>query len=177
MSSAALLAVGPGASLGLPLPQAVSQEVEQFLAAAGAVDGDAAMRLRALPAHLQRLVVERGPIAGTRNPSSVLISRIRDAEMGRLVPGPLGMGLGNPEVERVISQYGLDAKASATLRSLPPDQLRAALAIPLHEARNPSAFLMTQLAAPRPGGGFGDFLRMSTQPRDPTAIMMSQMRF
>mmetsp|Transcript_59628 Transcript_59628/g.138895 ORF Transcript_59628/g.138895 Transcript_59628/m.138895 type:complete len:164 (+) Transcript_59628:239-730(+) len=45
-------------------------------------DAEAAQRLRALPPQLQRAVVERGPLFGTRNPSSVLIMRIRDAEKG-----------------------------------------------------------------------------------------------
>lgn len=168
-----------GGVAGVP---AASQEVENFLLT-GQVDGEAAMRLRALPPHLQRVVMERGPIAGTRNPSSVLISRIRDAEMGRClgVSGLGGPSLGlpsvsNPSIERLISQHSLDAKAAAMLRGLTPDQQRVALEIPLHEARNPSAFIMTQLSQPRLTS-LGECSRLPHQPRDPTSVMISHLRF
>lgn len=58
------------------------EDVEAFLAA-NPVDPEAADRLRALPPHLQQAVVQRGPVADTRNPSAVLITRVRDAELQR----------------------------------------------------------------------------------------------
>lgn len=119
------------------------------------VDPEAATRLRSLPPHLQRVVMDRGPLMGTRNPSSVLIVRIRDAETGR---GGMMQGMGmaapppthmvNPNIERMIMMYNLDARAAGLLRSLPPQHQGAAADMPLHEARNPSAFVMAQLSAP-----------------------------
>merc|ERR1712032_215223 len=100
----------------------------------GGVDGESAQRLRMLPANYQRVVIERGPILGSRNPSSVLIARIRDVEMGRITAPPPGFGAsaltlggsGNPEIERLIKQYSLDASAAGMLRSLPLEKQRIA---------------------------------------------------
>jgi len=127
--------------------------VEQFLAISGA-DGESAQRLRMLPANYQRIVIERGPILGSRNPSSVLIARIRDVEMGRITAPPPGFGAsalsiggsGNPEIEKLIRQHNLDASAAGMLRGLPPEKQRIALQLPLHEVRNPSAMVMKELA-------------------------------
>jgi len=61
-------------------------------------------------------------------------------------------------------RYNLDARAATTLRMLKPDQQRAAAQLPLHEARNPSAFIMAQVAMRfhgHPGGGGGDGGRAS----------------
>jgi len=178
------------------VPLASSTELEQFLSAGG-VDGEAAVRLRALPPQLQRMVMDRGPVAGTRNPSSVVISRIKEVEALRLgspsfaglvgglgVPN-LGLGAGSsgggsgplgasPEIESLISTYSLDTQASAMLRRLSPEQQRLALKLPIQEARNPSAFIMTQLSMPRLLGT-GEASRLPTQPHDPTAMMISSM--
>lgn len=149
-----------------------TDEVEQFLML-NPVDPEAATRLRSLPPHLQRMVMERGPLAGTRNPSSVLIVRIRDAERGSATAAAHGLGLPappptfatDPAVERIIAQYNLDARAAGMLRSLPPDQQKAAADLPLHEARNPSAFVMAQLSLPKvpaaltTAGNLGGLLR------------------
>mmetsp|Transcript_71580 Transcript_71580/g.158295 ORF Transcript_71580/g.158295 Transcript_71580/m.158295 type:complete len:179 (+) Transcript_71580:1-537(+) len=163
----------PGAFQG-----ALSTEVEAFIQMSQ-VDAESAQRLRTLAPHLQRLVVDRGPVAGSRNPSSVLICRIRDAEMGRV--GTPGVGTGalaasaaaaafqppNPQIEALISRYKIDANASNFLRQLTPAKQKQACELPLHEARNPSAFIMTQLATP---GGV-QASRLPTQPRDPTASL------
>lgn len=194
--------IAPAPASGVPTPQsaifagppvvvplASSTELEQFLQAGG-VDGEAAVRLRQLPPQLQRLVMDRGPVAGTRNPSSVVISRIKEVEAMRLgaPPGALGaLGLGapglppgfgggnmtaNPEIEALISKYALDTQASSMLRRLSPEQQRLALKLPIQEARNPSAFIMTQLSMPRLMGT-GEASRLPTQPHDPTALMIS----
>jgi len=151
-STPASLGAMPASSLLNPL--ASSTEVEQFLAISGS-DGESAQRLRMLPANYQRIVMERGPILGSRNPSSVLIARIRDVEMGRITAPPPGFGgsnlmLGsssNPEIEKLIKQYNLDPSAAGMLRSLPPERQRIALQLPLHEVRNPSAMVMKEMAA------------------------------
>merc|ERR1712050_821348 len=118
------------------------------------------------------MVMDRGPVAGTRNPSSVVISRIKEVETLRLgappgVAGLLGLGAPSlaglpgampglagalavsPEIESLISTYSLDPQAASMLRRLTPEQQRLALKLPIHEARNPSAFVMTQLSMPR----------------------------
>lgn len=129
----------------------IAQEVEAFLNCAG-VDGEAAQRLRVMPAHQQRLVMNRGPIGGTRAPSAVLISRIRDAELGRTgppgsgnIPANGGAPSSNPEIEKLISKWNLDAKASFMLRSLPNDKHDLVLKISFEKARNPSAYVITQM--------------------------------
>lgn len=168
-------------------PQSSTQETELFLAAGG-VDGEAALRLRALPPHLQRVVIERGPVTGTRNPSSVVISRIREVEMGRLTPGVAAYGVAsfapmfapnpvpNPDVEKFITKYNLDAQAASMLRKLPLDQQRLALEMPIQEARNPSAFVMTQLSLSRGLLGMGEASRYM-QARDPASMMFNGHRF
>jgi len=132
----------------------VTVEMERFLAA-NPVDAQAEARFRNTPPHVARAVMDRGPISGTRNPASVLLTRIRDAENGRtglhsgvgLPAPPPPRGDADPEMERLIRQYSLDARAAAGLRSLTPEQQRVAVSLPLHEARNPSAFIMAQLAS------------------------------
>ncbi|CAE8643845.1 unnamed protein product, partial [Polarella glacialis] len=145
-------------------PQASPEEVQGFILL-NPVDPEASTRLRAMPPHLQRIVMDRGPLMGTRNPSSVLIVRIRDAERGAnrtaeglgmaAPPPPLGS---DPIVERLIRTYNLDARAAGMLRALPPDQQQAAALLPLSEARNPSAFVMAQLSMPRNSSGVTGFL-------------------
>merc|ERR1711988_1926470 len=56
----------------------VLDEVGTFLHGKS-VDSGAALQLRALPQHLQRLVMERGELPA-ENPSAELIARVRDAE-------------------------------------------------------------------------------------------------
>lgn len=132
-----------------------SPEVEAFLAA-NPVEPHAAQRLRTLPPEMQRLVLERGSLLGARDPSAVLISRVRDAMAG----GAQGLGLGVPApppvspgglhqgIEALIVRYGLDARCAQMLRALPPDKQALAAELPMHEARNPSAFVMAQLQLP-----------------------------
>jgi len=156
-------------------PMASTQETELFLAAGG-VDGEAALRLRALPPHLQRVVIERGPVTGTRNPSSVVISRIREVEMGRLTPSPGQSGLAsfapqyqplsvpNPEIEKFITTHSIDPQASSMLRKLSPEQQRVALKMPIKDARNKSAFVMTQLSMTRGLMALSEQSRLFMQP-------------
>eukprot|EP00439_Symbiodinium_sp_Y106_P058152 s1633_g8.t1 len=129
----------------------LAAEVETFLATA-MVDGQAAQRLRCMPAHQQRMVMDRGPIAGSRAPEGVLVARIRDAELGRAGPGAMGaipMNGGppssNPEIEKFISKWSLDVKASWMLRSLPPDKHETVLKMSVEKARNPSAYIISQM--------------------------------
>merc|ERR1711994_104458 len=107
----------PGGSLvpvpGLPVGSVtpLDPEVEAFLAV-NPVDQGTAFRFRALPLSLQRLVLHRGSLVGTRDPSAVLMSRVRDA----IQTNPPGGGCGSsvnvppvppppssPEVESFLS--------------------------------------------------------------------------
>lgn len=70
--------------------------VDAFLEANPGVDESAAASLRSSPADVQRTVIARGDLTGARNPSSALLSRIRDAKSapsgGAAVPGMGSMG-------------------------------------------------------------------------------------
>ncbi|CAK0857149.1 unnamed protein product, partial [Prorocentrum cordatum] len=129
-----------------------ADDVERFLQA-NAVDPEAAVRLRGLPPELQRRVLERGGLSATRNPSAVLIARMRDAEKGEVVtqagvgePAPPPAENGHPGVEALIAAHGLDARAALALRALPPEKQDVAAQLDLAVARHPSAFVMAALA-------------------------------
>lgn len=150
-------------------------QVETFLLASQ-VDADAAARLRCLHLPLQLAVVNQGAILGVRNPSSVLLARIRDAEMGRLPDAPPKNGTQitpsmllpckDKEVEACINKYQLDMRAAGMIRALPADERRKVLQIDFASSRNPSALVVNSLS----GGGHlnadSPFL-----PVDPSSIM------
>lgn len=77
-----------------------SVEVEQFLQLSQ-VDGEAAIKMRSLPYPCQKAIIDKGPIMGTRAPSSVLLARIRDVELGRTVAptGPESSAMGSGAAE------------------------------------------------------------------------------
>eukprot|EP00929_Paragymnodinium_shiwhaense_P089755 TRINITY_DN4994_c0_g1_i1.p1 TRINITY_DN4994_c0_g1~~TRINITY_DN4994_c0_g1_i1.p1 ORF type:complete len:656 (-),score=216.59 TRINITY_DN4994_c0_g1_i1:51-2018(-) len=145
---ASLAALGPGA--------ATNAEVEAFLVAS-LVDPFAAAKLRGIAPALQKQVMAKGPISGVKNPSSVLLARVRDAEMGVLQPSTAptmaSMGLtpmmfkacNDPQIENLIKKYKLDMRAAGMLRSLPPDERRVALTIDLEQTHNPSQFIIMSL--------------------------------
>merc|ERR1712232_1522110 len=84
--------------------------------------------------------------------SAVLNSRIQDAIAGT---GCAGTALSMPPpiagpgrylgIEGLITRYNLDASCANMLRNLPPHMQAMAADLPVHEARNPSAFVMAQL--------------------------------
>lgn len=134
-----------------PPPKEPNPEVEAFLTI-NTVEPHAANQLRGLPAHLQRVVMARGSLMSARDRSAVLTSRISDALTGNAsglgvpAPAPLGgVGTAHPGIEALIARYSLDARCAAMLRMLPPDKQARAAELPVHEARNPSAFVMAQI--------------------------------
>lgn len=171
--------------MGIPMPMGLP-EVEFFLQQ-NPVEPHAASRLRALPPDMQRVVMQRGSLQGARNPSAVIISRIRDAsnlsllEMGGgVLPAAFPHnGPVHPGVEMLIARYGLDARCAQTLRSLPPEKQAMAAELPMHEARNPSAYVMAHLQAaealPAPmmndSGSFPGNLQAFMAGHPPTAPM------
>eukprot|EP00928_Gymnodinium_smaydae_P003393 TRINITY_DN11219_c0_g2_i1.p1 TRINITY_DN11219_c0_g2~~TRINITY_DN11219_c0_g2_i1.p1 ORF type:complete len:297 (-),score=53.98 TRINITY_DN11219_c0_g2_i1:136-1026(-) len=81
--------------------KAHDQQVEEFIKTNN-VDDSAAASLRGSPVEVQRIVIARGELTGARNPSSALLSRIRDAKLpppnnamvphgGAPAPGGYGM--------------------------------------------------------------------------------------
>lgn len=132
-----------------------SVEVEAFLAV-NPVEAHAAARLRALPNPLQWMVFERGSLQGARDPSAVLISRVRDAMLqGAATLGIIGVPAAalingvHPGVEMLIVRHSLDSQCAHALRNLPLPLQAVAAELPVQEARNPSAFVMAQLQQPR----------------------------
>jgi len=134
--------------------------VEAFLASCP-VDPEAADRLRALPPHLQQSVVRRGPISDTRNPSAVLIARVRDAELGRVDGPPGDFDRGGPAgddrgpkparrsakvtIEAMIRDYRLSPGCAWMLRALPPDKQKLAARIDPAGQADPSGYVAEQL--------------------------------
>lgn len=108
-------------SLPMSSSMCADPEVEAFLTL-NPVDQGTAARFRVLPPNLQRLVLLRGSLVGTRDPSAVLMSRVRDAIQGG---GNLGVGMGlgppvqNPEVEAFLAANPVDFQAASRLRALP----------------------------------------------------------
>ncbi|CAK0803185.1 unnamed protein product [Prorocentrum cordatum] len=72
----------PGAaSSQMGMPPAGGDSVADFLSMSN-VSAEAAQRMRQLAPHLQQVVLKRGPLHDARNPTAVLLARIRDAELG-----------------------------------------------------------------------------------------------
>jgi len=93
-------------------------DIEAFLhQERGAVDDIAVARLRGSPAGVQRSVVRRGGLGGSRNPSAVLLYRIRDAE-----------GVLRASFEEFLAKESIAAEVAAELRQGPPHLQEAALA-------------------------------------------------
>lgn len=134
-------------------------EVEAFLAV-NPVDQGTAFRFRALPLNLQRLVMMRGSLVGTRDPSAVLMSRVRDA----IQSGGANVGLGavplpppstssNPEVEAFLSANPVDFQAASRLRALPQHLQRLVLIRgSLSGVRDASSVLMSRVRDALSGG-------------------------
>mmetsp|Transcript_118976 Transcript_118976/g.381222 ORF Transcript_118976/g.381222 Transcript_118976/m.381222 type:complete len:328 (-) Transcript_118976:109-1092(-) len=156
------MAMWPGAAPGA----GSSAGVEVFLSQCP-VDPEAADRMRVLPPHLQQVVMARGPVSDTRNPSAVLIARVRDAELGRgglePPPGDLGMlggGMmdgaddfgGKPArksakvtIEAMILEYRLSPGCAWMLRALPPDKQKMASRIDPSGQADPSGYVAEQM--------------------------------
>lgn len=166
-SSLALVAQGlpglPGVSM---LSLTTDPEVEAFLAV-NPVDQQAAARFRALPVELQRMVLVRGSLVGTRDPSAVLMSRVRDAMSG----GGIGMPAqplqlqqqpqqplvtfgSNSQVEGFLAENPVDFQAASRLRALPEHLQRQVLIRgSLSSTRDPSSVMMSRIRDAMGGGG------------------------
>mmetsp|Transcript_27769 Transcript_27769/g.57676 ORF Transcript_27769/g.57676 Transcript_27769/m.57676 type:complete len:155 (+) Transcript_27769:2-466(+) len=134
--------------------------VEAFLSSCP-IDPEAAKRMRALPPALQQSVIRRGPIADTRNPSAVLIARVRDAETGRTEGSAVDMDRtaaiadergskparrsAKVTIEAMVRDYRLSPGCAWMLRALPPDKQKLAARIDPAGQTDPSGYVAEQL--------------------------------
>eukprot|EP00927_Polykrikos_kofoidii_P053397 TRINITY_DN4786_c2_g1_i2.p1 TRINITY_DN4786_c2_g1~~TRINITY_DN4786_c2_g1_i2.p1 ORF type:complete len:485 (-),score=84.53 TRINITY_DN4786_c2_g1_i2:228-1682(-) len=161
---------GPNSTAANTGPAAVTMSpavrLEAFLAA-NPVDPEAADRVRALPVNLQQAVMKRGPVSDTRNPSAVLIARVRDAELGRGGGQVAGHGAAINEgppppvevddgprparrsakvtIETMIRDYRLVPGCAWMLRALPPDKQKLAARIDPAGQADPSGYVAEQM--------------------------------
>jgi len=154
---AAMAAMWPAAAAAAAGPSEAS--VEAFLGSCP-IDPEAANRMRALPPALQQSVMRRGPLAETRNPSAVLIARVRDAESGRADGGAVDMDRSaladdrgakparrsaKVTIEAMIRDYRLSPGCAWMLRALPPDKQKLAARIDPAGQADPSGYVAEQL--------------------------------
>mmetsp|Transcript_97739 Transcript_97739/g.203942 ORF Transcript_97739/g.203942 Transcript_97739/m.203942 type:complete len:429 (-) Transcript_97739:37-1323(-) len=119
-------------------------EVEAFLRAEPEIEERAATMLRTKGPEVQRLVLARGGLAGTRNPTAVLVSRIRNAEEG-LRP-VLEAERAPEEIERFLIIERVEPHAAARLRRAPREvQTSVVSRGSLAGTRDPTAVLMTRI--------------------------------
>lgn len=133
--------------------QELAAEIEVFLKREVS-DANAATRLRNLPPHMARHVLNRGSLLGARDTAAVLNSRIRDAMLigqGTLpiaAHAPGRQAAGHSSLDAFITRHNLDSQCAQLLKQLPPHLQAVAVELPMHEARNPNAFVMAQLQMP-----------------------------
>ncbi|CAE8650944.1 unnamed protein product, partial [Polarella glacialis] len=145
------------------------RRVEEFLSG-GLADERSQDVLRGCAPHVQEEVVARGGLGGTRNPSAVLLSRIRDAEGGD--PARKGAGKGPPppqqvayeapppfsgvsqrprrgpsprEVEDFLDYYRIDRESAESFMACHPEVQQEIMDHGLEGARNPSSALLARI--------------------------------
>jgi len=120
------------------------------------LDEQATTQLKELDEEMQREILGRGPLTDARNPSAVLLSRIRQLKQGGGGSKGGGGGFGgrkdrasfDRDVEAFIRDNDLDDRASACLRESDADILTELFARgPLTGARNASAMLLSRIRA------------------------------
>eukprot|EP00416_Gambierdiscus_australes_P013110 CAMPEP_0171147726 /NCGR_PEP_ID=MMETSP0766_2-20121228/148210_1 /TAXON_ID=439317 /ORGANISM="Gambierdiscus australes, Strain CAWD 149" /LENGTH=744 /DNA_ID=CAMNT_0011611635 /DNA_START=106 /DNA_END=2336 /DNA_ORIENTATION=+ len=130
---------------------ASADEVEQFLSSS-TIDDHAQAALRELSPYMQAAVIDRGGLGNARNPSSVLLSRIRDVQNGVVnTPPPPPPSAGAPRgskaerVERFLEENSVDEQASEVFRNCHPDVQEEVMSRPVASARNPSSALRARI--------------------------------
>lgn len=135
------------------------EDVEAFLRV-NPVDGGAADQLRREPPHISLAVLEHGPLRSCRDPSGVIIARIRAARNGTLahqfrpLPPPTPVDPNASNVDQFIAANRIDHAAGMALKNEPP-HIQAAIMGKgsLTYSTNPSASLMARIrVAKEPGG-------------------------
>jgi len=123
-------------------------DVDRFCQDNG-IDDDAARKLKECDYDMQCLVIGRGPLSDARNPSSVLLSRIRQANQGcaglpRKPKGPpQDRGKLNQEIDAFVRENQLDERAHTCLLESEEEVCRELFGRPLKDARNPSAVVLS----------------------------------
>lgn len=136
-----------------------SQEVETFLAA-NAVDMGAANQLRREPTHIALAVIERGPLRSCRDPSGVIVARIRDAKKGTLGPARTGPSAkpaaplppaqaidpNASQIDQFLAMNRIDTAGVIAMKNESPDVQMAVMGKgPLSNSTNPSASLVARI--------------------------------
>merc|ERR1712232_1103449 len=112
------------------------------------LDSNAAIKLRSLPDHIRRAVLDRGDLSDARNPNAVLMGRIRDAETAHNKGATLAATSGGPpgSLDAFIFENRLDTIAADRLRRLTDEQQQRVMERGnLTDARNPNAVLMGRI--------------------------------
>eukprot|EP00747_Dinoflagellata_sp_TGD_P209783 gnl/TRDRNA2_/TRDRNA2_83156_c0_seq1.p2 gnl/TRDRNA2_/TRDRNA2_83156_c0~~gnl/TRDRNA2_/TRDRNA2_83156_c0_seq1.p2 ORF type:complete len:414 (-),score=87.37 gnl/TRDRNA2_/TRDRNA2_83156_c0_seq1:97-1338(-) len=144
-------------------PMGGGMNIEVFLSANN-VDAESSDRLRALPPHLQQAVMQRGPVGDSRNPSAILLARVREVEQGGGGGESFGYGEDgargrggdddrNPParrnakatIENMVRDYRLTPGCAWMLRALPPDKQKLAAKIDPSGQLDPSGYVAEQL--------------------------------
>lgn len=137
-----------------------SEEIEKFLVA-NPVDTGSANQLRKEPPYIALQVIDRGALKGCRDPSGVLVARMRDARRGTLAPAPSAQPLppiqpldpNASELEKFCAINRIDQSATNALKAEPEEVQKAVMARgPLTNARNPSGSLMSRIRIVKEGG-------------------------
>merc|ERR1712224_1180813 len=108
--------------------------------------GGACALMRACDPDVQKIVLQKGAVAGSKNASALVVKHIKDAkqQVRRYLPTG-GPELQN-EVENFLFQWNIDSRASDTLRSLHPEAQRTVLEKGgLEGCSNPSSALISRM--------------------------------
>eukprot|EP00927_Polykrikos_kofoidii_P065504 TRINITY_DN61253_c0_g1_i1.p1 TRINITY_DN61253_c0_g1~~TRINITY_DN61253_c0_g1_i1.p1 ORF type:complete len:316 (+),score=42.85 TRINITY_DN61253_c0_g1_i1:41-988(+) len=129
-----------------------SDEVEMFLQS-NSIDTAAARELRSETVYVALAVLERGPLRACTNPSGALVARIRDAKRGINAgngrfggPPPIPLDPAGSEIDKFLTENGIDQAGIAALKSEPQDIQKAVMAKgALTNNRNASASLVARI--------------------------------
>lgn len=120
----------------------MESRIEEFIQKNN-VDDRAAEALRSCSVHLQKQVIETGDLTRTRNPSSVVLSRIRDAQRygGKSAAGPT-----EEEIEDFLRANDVDEAAEEAFRRCGVQLQRIVIEKGIiSTARNPSSTLLARI--------------------------------
>eukprot|EP00930_Biecheleria_cincta_P020244 TRINITY_DN15268_c0_g1_i1.p1 TRINITY_DN15268_c0_g1~~TRINITY_DN15268_c0_g1_i1.p1 ORF type:complete len:257 (-),score=44.41 TRINITY_DN15268_c0_g1_i1:172-942(-) len=149
------------------------EDVEAFLAANPTVEGGAADQLRKEPPFIQLAVLDYGPLRHAREPSGVVISRIRMAKTGaqnqkQSLPSPPVVDSSANVVDQFIASNRIDHSAGVALKAEPPHIQQAVMARgSLLNSTNPSASLMSRIRQAKDGGGLANGLTAGSAMQPP----------
>jgi len=164
----------PMAAMPMPTPENLEAEIEEYFER-NPVDSWVIDRLRELPPDQQLLIIRRGPLNDSRNPSNILMNRIREFEVGK---ESSGSGWGQPgsaqepyrpprqdrdggplmarrpakkTIEQMVSTFKLKPEVAWALRALAPNKQKLAAMIDPTGQDNPNEYVMDQLKDPKFG--------------------------